>query len=191
MISDKNKCIFIHIPKTGGTSIESVLLGVDEFKTGSDHATISELINRGVDIDQYFKFTIVRNPITRIFSVWNYYVQGGNQGSDLVFKRDIPKNFHAFCETYLIKKNKEFFGMNTLRDQVDFITVYNTLRMDIILSFEMLEKEYKYIKNKLFLGDLPHTRKTKYIQSFHDVSDETKLLISVMYKRDFKILGYG
>ena len=69
MISHQYKCIFIHIPKTGGTSIENVL-SQDKSK-GSDHRLLHEYSNCS-DFDSYFKFAVVRNTYDRIWSIYRY-----------------------------------------------------------------------------------------------------------------------
>ena len=76
MILKDKKIIFIHIPRTGGTSIEKYF----DFKFSADwspetaqHLTMEEY-NEHYDLDKYFKFTTVRNPWDRLMSwyLWSY-----------------------------------------------------------------------------------------------------------------------
>ena len=65
MISHKHKCIFIHIPRTGGTSIEKALTEADWWKVDkkTKHLDCKTAKNLYKDNwNEYFKFTIVRNP---------------------------------------------------------------------------------------------------------------------------------
>lgn len=66
---DRHGCIFIHIPKAAGTSIAQ-LLGLP----ASSHLTYRELLQT-----EFFRkrpltpvFTVVRNPISRFVSLFNY-----------------------------------------------------------------------------------------------------------------------
>ena len=72
MISDKHKIIFIHIPRTSGTSIESAFkFNMD--KVGGKHLKASE-IKKNIGNDKwnnYFKFSIVRNPWERFASMYS------------------------------------------------------------------------------------------------------------------------
>ena len=83
MISKIDKFIYIHIPKTAGCSIELVLK--EKFK---DATTISEdpnwnwptkhdsIIEYDVSmtdpLNDYFTFTFVRNPWSRMVSLWKH-----------------------------------------------------------------------------------------------------------------------
>lgn len=82
-IFTKHKAIFVHIPKTGGTSIEKAL-GLDksvllyDTKKAShspQHYTVSEL-KKAVPkslFSSYFKFAVTRHPVERLVShfYWN------------------------------------------------------------------------------------------------------------------------
>ena len=83
MISHPHKFVFIHIPKTGGSSIETLFLGKPQRRWAPEinhyfqHATAAELRNRLMNrdnFDRYFKFAFVRNPWDRIVSEmkWRY-----------------------------------------------------------------------------------------------------------------------
>ena len=69
--SDKYKCLFVHIPKTGGTSIESVFGWYSGHRGEQDHRTILEYRKLlGTNFDTYFSFSIVRNPWDRAVSYY-------------------------------------------------------------------------------------------------------------------------
>lgn len=72
MISHELKCIFIHIQRTGGTSIERWLQGEDQWNICHNvkHITTKFAKYRQYPeyYDDYFKFTFVRNPYERVLS---------------------------------------------------------------------------------------------------------------------------
>lgn len=72
MISHHHKCIFIHIQRTGGTSIERWLQGEDQWNICHNvkHITTKFAKYRQYPeyYNDYFKFTFVRNPYDRILS---------------------------------------------------------------------------------------------------------------------------
>ena len=81
MISHTHKFIFIHIPKTGGTSIESVLgdrgislQGPKNFNSVyHKHIAAPRLrILLGTEYNKYFRFSIVRNPWDWLVSLYEY-----------------------------------------------------------------------------------------------------------------------
>jgi len=83
MISHVHKCIFIHVPKCGGTSIECYLR---EHASALGHLPepgldltlrregLAQVLNRHPD---YFVFTFVRHPLDRLVSTWRHSLRGG------------------------------------------------------------------------------------------------------------------
>ena len=82
MISHVHKCIFIHVPKCGGTSLEAYL---------REHASaLGHLPEPGLDLTlrreglaqvlnrhpAYFVFTFVRHPFDRLVSTWRHSLRG-------------------------------------------------------------------------------------------------------------------
>ena len=81
VICHNKKCIFIHIPKTAGTSIEQfikdndrnpiILLGVRNGRS-MHHFSALEIKSLFPDLfKKYYKFSFVRNPYDRLLS--EYY----------------------------------------------------------------------------------------------------------------------
>jgi hypothetical protein len=82
MILEDYKLLFIHIPRTGGTSVEkffefkshdNLLSGRPPTVYNGQHFTLSEYAEK-INVEKYFKFTIVRNPWDRLLSwyLWSY-----------------------------------------------------------------------------------------------------------------------
>jgi len=76
MISHEHKCIFIHIPHTGGTSIEHTLVGENWFRIdpGTKHLDCKQAkAIYSKYWDSYFKFSVVRNPYDWVVALYNQY----------------------------------------------------------------------------------------------------------------------
>jgi len=71
MISHKHKCIFLHIPKAAGTSIERFLRDIDPDIPSKvlRKRGFSRFLNDHLD---YYVFSIVRNPYDRLVSAWKW-----------------------------------------------------------------------------------------------------------------------
>ena len=69
-IDHDNKIVFIHIPRTGGTSIKSALNLHDKiYKEDVYHMSANDIPK---ECEDYFKFTFVRNPFDRFVSLYFY-----------------------------------------------------------------------------------------------------------------------
>lgn len=66
--------LFIHIPKTGGTSLTKYLTNSPPSIFNGKHDKIIEING---DLSNLFIFTIVRNPYDRVASMYRYQKNGG------------------------------------------------------------------------------------------------------------------
>ena len=176
MISHKYKCIFIHIPRTGGSSIELAIKG-RVWWTGNlqeKHMSASETRKYyGEKIwNNYFKFSFVRNPWDRIISLWK---------SQLYTKK---------CSLYNFLLNfrpaeHEYFSSNycdILNEELDFIGY-----------FENLQNDFEKICNQINLNKmkLPHFNQTKRKPYYIYYDDRTKSIVSYLYKNDIEHFNYN
>ena len=123
MISHKYKCIFVHITKTGGTSIEKSLIGTTS--TGgfnSKHMTAEMYRDRYLKLfSNYFKFSVIRNPWDKCFSHYCYRGQDKSQSGYKKTFRDI--NFLQWMQK--VNKNQLVF-----KPQVDILADNNNYILD-------------------------------------------------------------
>lgn len=211
MISHEHQCIFIHIPKTAGTSIEYLL---SEKTSGSLHEPLS-FYEKEPMFGTYFKFTFVRNPWARLYSVFNYYKKGGNQShkklyhpryfmyslkrgfknvqryTDVDIANKMPTDFECFCLKYL-RDRKDFFGRNALLPQVDFLASNNGVSIDFIGKFETLQRDISFVKKKLSIHKtLEHRRKQKSTDYRVVYDATTHDLVEAFYKEDVQTFDYS
>jgi len=159
MINNKYNFIFIHIPKTAGTSIESVF-----GKCRAKHKTIKKTL-RDIPGDKlhedYFKFTFIRNPWDRIVSLYEYLKREA-MATGKEFLQFDPWVDRVVCSQFNDRRN-----MNNERRH--FATYNDWLQPDDIGSefyigrFETLQVSFDEICDSINIPrtQLPHKLKSK------------------------------
>jgi len=182
----KPKVLFLHIPKTGGSSFSYAPFILLQGTVKQDPA-IAVKDNKLLGC-----FTFVRNPYTRFSSaVMNHGFA-------------TPKTFEKFVITTFLDRYKEEFEKWTdskwqvlqpqyrhVYHQIDSGELEKWKGIDIIGRFENMEEDWKKVC-KLAKEDfkLPHANKNKY--PFHSKyhTDKTRGIVARVYKRDFELFGY-
>jgi hypothetical protein len=75
MVSHEYRCIFVHIPRCAGTSIENWIVGDDwwNIQRETKHLIASQARKIYSDVwDRYYKFAFVRHPVERMISCLNF-----------------------------------------------------------------------------------------------------------------------
>lgn len=203
MISHYHKCIFIHIPKAAGTSIETFFLdnlGLDfEDKhalllgkttnlylppASVSHLTAQQMISQFYISEElfenYFKFSFVRNPIDRLFSSYKYLGYAKVISFDTFILQELPRLF------------KSKFKMYFLQTQTSFIyNEQNELMVDYVGKLENINDDFFLIQRRLNLEGikLPHVNKSGY--KYDNLRGLKKLLINprLIFKLNFSKKG--
>ena len=138
MIIEEYKAVFIHIPKTAGTSVKRY------FKLNSKlgkHGCIWQYNN-------YKKFTIVRNPYDRIVS-WYFFIKKLNNLTNTTFRE--------YAKTNVLK------SAEILKPQHEWID--DTVKT---LSFENLEKELSdFFNKKIKLKTINKSKHKHYLDYYN------------------------
>ena len=132
--------LFIHVPKTGGRSI---LTACGE-RYGK-HLTLKEHIDQLGEqrVDDMFKFTVVRNPWNRVFSVWRFFVRND----------PLLEKYRDDFTLWIIEKsmtNKVPLPPDSQLDQMEWYKDTNGLvKIDTFLRFEYLDEDFERVKDRV------------------------------------------
>jgi chondroitin 4-sulfotransferase 11 len=207
-ISYTYNTVFIHIPKCAGTTIEKILgtCTLREYyhprqdaKNGKiktpQHSTYLELkSDLAINWNDYFVFSVVRNPYSRFVSEYNYR---RNLFMNTKLKEHDPVNFETFVNSLNIevpKRIQQFDGH--LETQTSFLkNESGSIEPSIqIFRFEDLApcwtklEEKTGVQYKTYLWSRKSIDSTPY-QSFY--TPDIKSIIYEFYKEDFVNFGYS
>jgi len=177
-VNHDDKIIFIHTPKTGGTSVTDCLVGMDrcqeaalifgmdipnvEYWTDGAHATSEEIKNKlntdNKNYNDYLSFSIMREPFSWLVSLFEYRYHPD------ILTDIMPtpySNFNLFID--------DFYKINE-QLQSYWFTVDGNIDVNLVLDFDNLDKEL----NKNFIIRRPLRRlNVNKAKKDHYTSQET------------------
>ncbi len=177
--------IFIHINKTGGSSIEKAL------KLPFEHLTAVEKINEvGIEKwQQKFTFAFVRNPFDKVCSHYRYRVKTNQtqlKNKPLGFAEWVRLSYGE-QDPFYCDKPKMFMP------QTQWLCDSNgQLLVNQVYKFEHLNDDFaKFCKKLNIVGaQLPHLKASKSVdyKTFYD--EETKDIVEQCFASDLKKFTY-
>lgn len=207
MISHNEKCIFIHIPKTGGESITS-LFNDNNIKIGK-HATAQQL-RAYLDEkawSEYFKFSFVRNPWDLVVSMYFHlrkplYVE---QYRDMLLHPTracayaCRHTFKEYCKAIFIdrmfqdEEERAEWPVYHFAPQLEWLTASNgVLDIDYVGKFENLSNDlsmaFKVIGKQFTL--LPRLNHSSHQHYSYYYDDDTIEIVAAHYAKDIEAFSY-
>lgn len=206
MIFHEHRTIFFHVPRTGGTSVELMLVGklldpsvVDRdrlwgwdpderfFLQHATCATTLRFVSREV-FDGYYKLAVVRNPFTRLVSTYYYKFLAHERayGSFAGYLRALPE---------LIETPREKKGDHET-PQREFTHLGGAQAVDAVLRFEDLPGCMDAFRARLGItATLPDVNKTRYPSvtrkpTARHYDAEGVDIVRRVYADDFALFGY-
>lgn len=189
---DQRQCIFVHIPKAGGISINRQLFG----SMGGSHRTIKDysLIFSPEEFESYFKFTVVRDPVERLGSAFHFLKGGGINEADKAFFDQHLANYQTleeFVFGWLTKDRIQSYIH--LLPQTYFLTINGKLAVDKIIRLEDIETEFPLIAKRLgvSLSKLDKMNSSGSKGKYCDqLSPKALDKVKKIYQDDYRLLGY-
>ena len=188
MINSQHKFIFIHIPKTGGTSIEKAF---NQHPVVQKHRTMTQYENMlHANIDQYFLFSVIRNPWDRMVSYWNW--RQGKYWAPIDGKMSIFSEWLRYITSLdLNKESSNDFKMAISSQFTSLKNKNNKIIVDLI-RFENLQNDFDTVCEKIGIPQqqLPHYNKTNHKHYTEYYTNETKQIVAEKYAKDIEYFGY-
>ena len=199
MIHDQNKILFIHIPKTGGSSIEKLFFeDADTKSVPHKHKTLTNILNKFPRTKNYFKFTFVRNPWDITYSMYRWAFKRPT------FKKTYPKLVGMTFDQWI---KSDYFKSPVLRyiniginggddgSYFDwFVDKKKRSEIDYIGKFEYLQEDFNKICDlaKLERKELPWVNKSNMNgESYRDqYSEQAIQIVRKKYEREIEFFGY-
>ncbi|MBL4651377.1 MAG: sulfotransferase family 2 domain-containing protein [Flavobacteriales bacterium] len=206
----ENKNIFIHIPKTGGTTINTAMHNV-YWQTEPDfnyrHISLKDKVSTSEDIfnpnnferyHDYNIFMMLREPVDRIVSEY-YFLRERKEYIKLLNKPPVDfddyykkPQTHNYMVGFLIGKRIYDTKPTTRNDLDNVIEAIEKLPIHVGI-FEYFQQSMGYFKDKTSIEwskNLPAKRMTFNRPSIKDLSDSTKQEILELNNLDKELYDY-
>ncbi len=191
----EHHAIFVHIPKTAGSSVANALFG-----SQVGHRPIRRhLAYHPVLVRSYFKFAFVRNPWDRLHSAYKYFANsvGSRAHRDHRWANEHIAPFGSFLE-FVSALDRPSFAKRVrryshFRDQLDWVVDPRTgeVALDFIGRFESLAEDFAEICRRLEVDvALPHRRPSGGGDYRSEYDAHSIEIIRKVYVRDIDAFGY-
>jgi hypothetical protein len=186
----ERKFAFVHIQKTGGISMETVLCKIPGTTKTNQH----EFLDRLEDPGSYFKFGFVRNPFDRLVSWYNMGIRKGPINTFWKYILNNSNNFSEFldCREEIVESGEITPYLKSIAfNQVDYLVDSFGNMPDFIGRYENISDDFNLLMSRLSLKNaLPHLNKFEHAdyRTFYKPRDVDK--VEKLYERDISYFNY-
>ena len=210
LISETQKMIFIHVQKTAGISMETLLKeAIPDLRTWHGrhgHAAMGIAEMGKTKWDSYFSFAFVRNPWDRLVSWYAMISKARDKLSHDALQQAKPfkselwnyaiKHSHDF-ESFLFNCTAEMYDLGCYKsfayNQIDYISdAEGGLAVDFVGRFESLEEDFAKIAGRAKIAEvkLPKLNQSPHKHYSEWYSEKTRDLVAQRFARDIEAFDY-
>ena len=205
-----SECFFIHIPRTGGTSLVEIFGKKSKYDLENlsghykknkllyvlTHCTIKNLVDLGLikqeNLKNFYTFTCVRNIFDKLVSIYFQYGGSDRFSSFDKFINEISIYLEKWKTRDIYEPTLSTAIDNLFIPQKEFICINNEVVVNEIFRFE----QYENMINKVSIilnrpaKDMRRLNKTNHKDYRHYYSLENKAKVEQMYKEDIDFFGF-
>lgn len=188
--SVQHNTLFVHVPKTAGTSMERAgWLG------GGGHHPVWWYAGVIAGLELAFKFAFVRNP-------WDRFVSAFFHDPNVTHGKHSKQSFRDFVR-FIAEKDLSAPGPtypnltnwplhHHFLPQWFFICKQDgSVGVDFLGRFERLREDWQLVCDRVGVSDsLPHLRPGGHLDYREYYDAETQDIVGTAYRRDVELLGY-
>jgi hypothetical protein len=190
------KCIFVHNPKTGGTSIQKWLIDNTDSNVikGVKHARL-EIVSKRVP-EYNWSFSVVRNPWDWVVS-WYFFKhdRAVRRIETLKYKSPAPnkqkKKYNIEYNQKILEEHEK--GFDFFVDKINSNPqIHKIQNVDYVMRLENLDNDFKLVQEKLGCFEpLPFINASKRNKDYRNYyNSKTKDIIYEKFKDDIKSFDY-
>jgi chondroitin 4-sulfotransferase 11 len=203
LVSESRKLVFIHIQKTGGSTVSRLLKeNIPDIRgVGARHQFAIQGMKELEGWDDYFKFAFVRNPWDRLVSWYSMLIRAqgsGNRSWNKLWRyaHENSSTFEEFvhnCTGEVKVADGVYYSF--AYNQLDYLTDQDgNLLVDFIGRLENFDNDIREVSErvgiKLEPESIPHKNRTlhRHYSSFY--TPETEMVVRERYRKDIEYFGY-
>ncbi len=195
IFSEAKRIIFVHIPKTGGTSIQTSLQSIDDLPNAlrirTKHETLRGFCSRtNIDINGYTVLAVTRHPLERWVSLFHYLVKfKARSGKHIVSLTTADDLVHSLRD-----RDDGLMKTHSIKPQYSFLESGLNMKPDLkfrILRFESLEQDFRNFCQAFHLDlQLPRLNVSKSHDYRAELTSTSMDYLHTYYQKDFETFGY-
>jgi hypothetical protein len=181
-----SQVVFVHINKTGGSSMERALGLPFQHLTAME---FRDLMGRR-RFERAFRFTVVRDPFAKVASHYRYRVRTNQTG---LGERPVP--FSEWVIRAYGEQDPHFYDQPRMfAPQIEWLREPNgPLLVDYVARFEKLHDDFAEVCRRLEVSaSLPHLKSSRQgepVPSRYD--DASASVVRRVFREDFEAFGYS
>lgn len=178
IINHQYRHVFIHVPKTAGTSMER-----QPWVGGNSHAPASQLVAEAPE--NYFSWGFVRHPCDRLLSFYSAAIQHSPTWPEV----EAAESFEALVLSLSLDGR---LPPGTTPQWRFLCDRDGWLLVDFVGRFERLNADWATVCRRVGVPEtrLPHRNASRHAPWREVYSDEMIAAAQKCYRRDFEIFGY-
>tara|TARA_B110000444_G_scaffold260638_1_gene308413 strand:- start:1279 stop:2544 length:1266 start_codon:yes stop_codon:yes gene_type:complete len=190
VIQKEKDHIYIHIPKTAGSSAYIQNFSYHGHNSRNPNYIYYKDSNKRKL--SKFSYAFVRNPWDRLVSAFFYLKGGGNWLPDEEDYEKYLAKYSNFTDM-LLNWDDDILNQCHIKEQYKWICDdEENIIVDFVGRFENLQEDFNVVCDKTGIprNQLPHTNKTKHKSYTEYYDDETKQIVAEKYAKDIEYFGY-